>query len=42
MRGPGKSVCVGARVEHVRDWNVLRAVEAEKMLVSESAALCLC
>lgn len=35
-------VCVGARVEHVRDWNVLRAVEAEQMLVSECAALCLC
>lgn len=35
-------VCVGARVEHVRDWNVLRVVEAEQMLVSECAASCLC
>lgn len=40
-RGLGR-VCVGARVEHVRDWNVLRVVEAEQMLVSECAASCLC
>lgn len=40
-RGLGRA-CGGTGVEHVSDWNVLRAVEAEQMLVSECAALCLC